>query len=335
MALKNVGKHLIQLVVAETDSKADFRSLYDFCKRMGSHGPEVNRRAIESFIKSGAFDRLEKNRRAMSLSLDGILKSVEKDRKNNVDGQLNLFDTMQSTQDIPQYHMQQCEEFSKDVLLQQEKEVSGLFLSGHPLDKYKDVIRSHASTQILRLMEENHEKIDGTPVSLVCIIVKVKYHTTKNNDMMSFCEVEDLSGSMEVVVFPKVLMAAGDLVQENSPVIITGRISCKEDDAPKILADKIISANHDKQAQTQGKDQGKNVRLYIRVPSKDSPQYQKAQSLFQIYEGTVPVFIRFTDSGQMLKAPQQMWTLNNKTLIHELKDLLGADNVALRESLEL
>ncbi len=330
LALKNVGRHLIELVVIEREKEGEFRSLYDFCKRMGSHGPEVNKRAIESFIKSGAFDRLEKNRRGMMLSLEGILKSVDNDRKNNVEGQLNLFDAMETSKDAPQYHMQACEEYPQEVLLQQEKEVSGLFLSGHPLDKYKEIIRQHSSTQIQRLLEEDAEKIDETKVSLVCIIVKVKYHTTKNNDMMAFCVVEDLSGHLELLVFPKVLMAAGDLVKENSPVLISGRISCKEEEEPKILAETIRDINGEKIVQNRYENDNKERKLFIRVPSLDSPQYQMAEELFCIYEGNVPVFIRFADSGEMKMAPQKLWTQNNKTLLYELQNLLGEDNVALR-----
>ncbi len=336
-ALKNVGRHLIELVVLERTQKGPYRSLYDFCKRMLAHGSEMNRRAIESFIKSGAFDHLEKNRKAMVLSLEGILKSVDKDRRNNLEGQLNLFDTMDSEQNRPQYHMPDCEEFPNEMLLQQEKEVSGLFLSGHPLDKYKENIRRQASTQIQKLLAEEAEKIDEMKVSLVCIIVKVKYHTTKNNDLMSFCEIEDLTGNMELLVFPKVLLAAGDLVKENSPVLVQGRVSGKEEEAPKILADSILpiecenteEGNSGKPKLTKPAEE-QDLRLYIRVPSKESKEFHMAENLFHIFEGDIPVFVRFSDSGKMVKTPPHMWTLNNKTLLLELQNLLGEENVALR-----
>ncbi len=330
LALKNVGRHLMELVVQERTHEGAFLSLYDFCKRMGQHGPEVNKRAIESFIKSGAFDRLEKNRRSMSLSLEGILKSVDNERKNNLEGQLNFFEGMEQEQNVPQYHMQACDEFPKEVLLQQEKEVSGLFLSGHPLDKYKDLIRTKTSAQIQQLLGDEEKNKDDTRVIIICILVKVKYHTTKNNDLMAFCDIEDLTGKMELIIFPKVLLAASDLVTENNAVLVKGRISNKEEEEPKILADSIEPINNHKIVQNRDENGQKEVRLYIRVPSKDSQQYQKAQSLIQLFEGNVPVYIRFCDSGQMVIAPQTMWTVNNATLLHELQELLGEENVAIR-----
>ena len=328
LALKNVGRNLIESVVAERKRSGPFLSLYDFCRRMGGSGGELNKRAIESFIKSGAFDGLEKNRRSMMLSLEGILKSVEGDRKKNLEGQLNLFETGGETQN--QYRMIDCEEYPQDTLLQQEKEVSGLFLSGHPLEKYREVIRQFGSVTIQQLLEDEPENLDNQKVALVGIIVKVKYHTTKSNDMMAFISVEDLTGSLEALIFPKALMDAGELVKENSPVILKGRVSVKEEEEPKILVDEVVSADTGKPAKYLEEGNEKEKKLYIRVPSRESREFKQAQNLFQIFEGNWPVYIRFNDTGQMVKAPSQMWTLNNQTLIQELKRALGEENVAVR-----
>lgn len=330
LALKNVGRHLIESVVAERRRGGAYGSLYDFCRRIGGSGAEVNKRAIESFIKSGAFDGLEKNRRAMMLSIEGILKSVENDRKKNLEGQLNLFDTGETQKELNQYRMPDCEEYPTDVLLQQEKEVSGLFLSGHPLEKYREVIRQFGSVNIQELLDDESGGLDNQKVALVCIIVKVKYHTTKSNDMMAFITVEDLTGSMEALIFPKALMDATDLVKENSPVILLGRVSVKEEEEPKILVDEVQSADAGRPGKVKQESEAPETRLYIKVPSKESHEFHLAENLFQIFEGNWPVYIRFEDTGQMVKAPSHMWTLNNQTLLRELRQVLGEENVAVR-----
>ncbi len=330
LALKNVGRHLIETVVQERRKGGAYRSLYDFCRRMGGSGGEVNKRAIESFIKSGAFDGLETNRRAMMLSIEGILKSVENDRKKNLEGQLNLFETGLAQQELNLYRMPDCEEYPTEALLQQEKEVSGLFLSGHPLEKYREVIRQFGSTNIQAILSDESGSLDNLKVALVCIVVKVKYHTTKSNDMMAFVTLEDLTGSMEALIFPKVLMDATDLVAENSTVILQGRVTVKEEEEPKLLVDEIRSADAGKAGKVKQESTAPETKLYIKVPSKESPQFHMAENLFEIFEGNWPVYIRFADTGQMVKAPSHMWTLNNQTMLRELKQALGEENVAVR-----
>ncbi len=333
LALKNVGRHLIETVVKDRTENGPYLSLYDFCRRLGGSGAEVNKRAIESFIKSGAFDSIEKNRRSMMLSIEGILKSVENDRKKNLAGQISLFESGEARKEAGVYRMPDCEEYTKDLLLQQEKEVSGLFLSGHPLENYREVIRQFGSTTIQKLLTDENEGLDNQKVILVCIIVNVKYHTTKSNDMMAFISIEDLTGSLEALIFPKVLMEANELVKENSPVILQGRISVKEEEEPKILVDAVLSADGGTAGKLRAETEAKatnETKLYIKVPSRESKEFHLAENLFQIFEGNWPVYIRFTDTGQMVKAPSNMWTLNNKTLLAELKRVLGEENVAVQ-----
>lgn len=326
-ALKNVGRHLIHSIVLNRKESGPFISLYNFCSRLS--GPELGRRAVESFIKSGAFDNLESNRHSMMRSLEGILKSVENDRKVNLAGQINLFETA----DVPQtdeYKMLDFEEYSKDTLLQQEKEVSGLYLSGHPLEKYRDVIDSVANSTIIDLVSDDNEHKDNQRVTIVCTFVKLKYHTTKSDDVMAFATVEDMTGSMEVLIFPGVLMEANAVVKENEVVIIQGRTSAREEEEPKILADEIRSIEDSSPEKIRVKKQGSREGLYIRVPSHESEEYRQAENLFSIFEGDWPVFIRFSDTNTMMRAPSSMWTIHNDTLIRELKSLLGEENVAIR-----
>lgn len=327
LALKNVGRNLIDTIVRNRENDGPFLSLYNFCLRMS--GTEINRRAVESFIKSGAFDNLEKNRRAMMLSVEGILKSVENNRRNNLDGQINLFEAA-SMPTIDEYKLVDCEEFPKDILLQQEKEVSGLYLSGHPLEKYRDIIENVGSTTIAEIVSEENQHRDNHRVTLACTIVKLKYHTTKSNDVMAFATVEDMTGSLEVLIFPAVMMEANAIVKENEVVIINGRTSVKEEEEPKLLADEVRSIEDASPQEIRVKKQDGREGLYIRVPSQESEEFRQAGNLLSIFEGDWPVFIRFDDTRKMARAPASMWTLNNATLIRELQSLLGEENVAVR-----
>ncbi len=331
LALKNVGRHLIESIVAERAANGPFASLYDFCCRIT--GTEINRRAVESLIKSGAFDRLENTRKSMILALEGILKSADGDRRNNIAGQMDLFGASGESAKNS-YQMPACEEYPKDILLQQEREISGLFLSGHPLEKYRDIIDRVSNCRIAELVAEESSAHDNMEVSLVCAIGKVKYYTTKSNDVMAFITIEDLTGTMEALVFPKVLMEANQAVKENAVVVMHGRISMKEEEEPKILAERVYSADDGPEkgmlAKVKAEKDATKSGLYLRVPSKDSEEYRRAENLLTIFEGDWPVYIRFVDTNQMVRAPQSLWAMNNATLIGEMKQLLGEANVAVR-----
>ena len=238
-AVKNVGRNLIERVVEERKEKP-YSSLYDFCKRM--HGTELNRRAVECLIKAGAFDSMGVNRHSLVEAVDGIIKSVESDSRRNLEGQLDLFSVMSGesqTADTDSYEIKPFPEYSHTELLQQEKEVSGLYLSGHPLDAYREQSARFASNSIKELTGEDAHKLDGNHVRIVCTIVKNRMMTTKSNTMMAFTSVEDLTGTMEVIVFPRVLDTFRDALKENAVVVIEGRLSVREDEPSKLMAESI------------------------------------------------------------------------------------------------
>lgn len=334
LALKNVGYNLIATIVREREASGPYQSLYNFCSRLT--GTEINKRAIESLIRAGAFDGLEKNRHTMIRSIEGILKSVEGSRRKNLEGQINLFEASAGSGISDEYRMVECEEYPKDLLLQQEKEVSGLYLSGHPLEQYREIINTISNCTIHTLLAEENRHRDNHPVTLVCTIAKIKFFTTKSNDVMAFTTVEDLTGSLEVIIFPKVLMEANAIVKDNAVVIVYGRTSVKEDEEPKVLADRVVSvldAQPEKRkllARTQSnKDR---AGLYLKIPSLQSNEYTQTEDLLHIFEGDWPVYIRFADTMKMTRTPTSMWALkNNTTLLLELKRILGEKNVATIE----
>ena len=333
-AVKNVGRNLIDRVVEERKERP-YTSLYDFCKRI--HGTELNRRAVESLIKAGAFDHMGYNRRSLVEAVEGILKSIETDTRRNLDGQLDLFSVMSGAGDEPQedsYEIRPLEEYRQSELLQQEKDVSGLYLSGHPLDAYRQRTAQIASHTIKALTGEDAHVTDGEKVRIVCAVVKNRMMTTKSNSMMAFTSVEDLTGTMEVIVFPRVLDTFRDALQENAVVVIDGRVSVREDEAAKLLADSIvpIDSYNPEKPQNGRPDPLKTAakKIFIRLPSRSCPQYAKVVNLLEIFDGDIPVILYLEDTGQKLAAPRRLYTSGHPLLFKELDRLLGTGNVATK-----
>ena len=334
-AVKNVGRNLIENAVTERKEKP-YTSLYDFCKRM--HGSELNRRSVESLIKAGAFDCFDSNRHSMVEAVEGILKSIETDSRRNLEGQLDLFSVMSGeVQQGPQedvYEIRPLAEYTPAELLQQEKEVSGLYLSGHPLDAYREKSARIGSHTIKDLTGEDAHVQDGEKVRIVCAVVKNRMMTTKSNSMMAFTSVEDLTGTMEVIVFPKVLDRFRDAIQENAVVVIDGRLSVREDEASKLLADSILPIDsYDPTRLDKGRpDPVKTAarRVFIRLPSRSCPQYDKVVNLLEIFDGDIPVILYLEDTKQKLAAPRRLYTSGHPLFFKELERLLGAENVATK-----
>ena len=333
-AVKNVGRNLIERVVEERKEKP-YSSLYDFCKRM--HGTELNRRAVECLIKAGAFDSMGVNRHSLVEAVDGIIKSVESDSRRNLEGQLDLFSVMSGesqTSDTDSYEIKPFPEYSHTELLQQEKEVSGLYLSGHPLDAYREQSARFASNSIKELTGEDAHKLDGNHVRIVCTIVKNRMMTTKSNTMMAFASVEDLTGTMEVIVFPRVLDTFRDALKENAVVVIEGRLSVREDEPSKLMAESIspIEGYDPKHPQTNRPNLMRDAaqRLYVRLPSRSCPEYAKVINLLEIFDGDMPVIFYLEDVKQKLAAPRRLYALGHPLLFQELKHLLGETNVATK-----
>ncbi len=333
-ATKNVGRNLIAAVVRERKEKP-FASLYDFCRRL--HGQELNRRAAESLVKCGAFDETGVSRKAMLENVDAIFKSVETDVGRNVEGQLDLFSQLSGESAGTageDFHIEDHGEFPLPELLKMEKEVSGLYLSGHPLDGYRQQIQKIGACRIADLMGEEARRYDGKHVNIVCAVIKSKFMTTRSNTMMAFTNVEDLSGTMEIIVFPKVLADCRSALQDNAVVVINGRVSVKEEENAKLVAEKITpieeySANG-AAAPRPAQDKPARKGMYLKVPSRSCPQFAKVENLLSIFEGPLPVYIYFEDQKQLTLAPRNLWSMEHELLTCELKRILGDGNVAFK-----
>ena len=337
-AVKSVGRDLIEAVIKERESRP-FRSLYDFCKRMRSN--MLNRRALENLIKAGAFDTLEPSRHGMMESVETVLRIVENDARQNLDGQLDLFSAMAGAEEAPQnddYQVPNLREYDSGELLKMEKEVSGLYLSGHPLDAYREKIEKISTCTIAQLQGENARDFDNQTVTLVCTVVKNKIMTTKSNTLMAFTTIEDLTGTMELLVFPRVLTSSRAYLQENAVVVTTGRASVKEDEGTRLIVESVLPVDGYDPSQSFGQNRSQRISaaagdtaaqsIWLLVPSRECAQMHKVENLLQnIFDGPTPVYFKFEDSGQRVRAPQSMWAMDHPLLRQELERILGADHV--------
>ena len=338
-AVKSVGRGLIDAVV-RLRAGEPYRGLYDFCKRL--RGNELNRRALENLIKAGAFDRLESSRRAMLESVEGILKSIETDARQNLEGQMDLFG-MLSGDAAPanEFRVPDMPEYSTSELLKMEKEVSGLYLSGHPLDAYRAQISQISTCTVAQLQGEDARQFDNQQVTLVCIVVKNKIMTTKSNTLMAFTTVEDLTGTMELLIFPRVLADCRAVLQENAVIVAHGRVSVKEEEAARLVVDGIQPIDSYDPAATFGRNRVQRVQrevsgegasgYFLTVPSRQCPEMRKVENLLcNIFDGgTAKVYFRFADTGQKMLA-RHMAVVDDPLLRAELTQILGADNVKVQ-----
>lgn len=337
-AVKNLGLAFISAIINERRMKP-FDSYYDFCRRMNGKG--LNARSLESLIKCGALDHLGCNRRQMLAVSKTILDDLEYDRRRGGGaGQISLFD-MSSSTGGDEIAIPALDEFPLIELLNMEKEMAGLYLSGHPIDEYAAFAESVNADRISDILNMDDGRYhDRSKVKLIAAVNRNKTQTTKNNKMMAFAEVEDRYGSCEVIVFPNVLEESRQLLYAGAVVEIDGTLSSKEDEEPRVLADKItalppaaelkLNMRQTTDMPIRPRKQPHEQKLYLKVPSLESREYRKAKNLLEIFPGNTPVIFYLSESRSQVLAPHSLWTGINPTMYGELQYQLGEDSVKLK-----
>lgn len=343
-AIRNLGKNFIEALVKERE-KSKFASFYDFCKRMNHSG--LNSRALESLIKCGALDNLGANRRQMLAVMKTVLDDLEYDRRKNVGGQMSFFEMGEIKADTP-IVIPQLEEFDLMELLYMEKEMAGMYLSGHPIDSYKDFAKAIKADSISDILNADKGSVykDGSSVRIVCIVTKNKSQITKSNQMMAFVNVEDRYGSAELIVFPKVLSQFSSALYVGSVVEVIGTLNFKEDEEPRIICDKItplppaeklvnyVLKNKATQAVNNSVSDNntlkKEQKLYLRVVDMQCEGYKKAKNMLELFPGNTKVVFYITSENKQLLAPKTLWVNINETMLSQLINYLGDENVVLK-----
>ncbi len=320
-AIKGVGRPVIDAIVREREAGGKFHDINNFLSRM-SAGNEVNKRAVENFIKAGAFDSLGGTRLQFMSVYGRIMDRIHDNSRNNMAGQMSLFD-LATEEDKSQFEIQlpNVGEYDKDMLLEFEKEVLGIYVSGHPLEEYAGIWKKNITNQTIDFYidEETGEPLvkDNAQVTIGGIIVDKKVKYTKNDKVMAFLTIEDLYGSVEVIVFPKTYEANAGRLNEDSKVFIKGHVSVEEDKDAKVIANRILM--FDEVPKT----------VWIQIP--DMATFEaKEQTILELISGSkgpdsVVVYIK--ETKQMKKYPTKYLVRANETFLNKLEGVFGKDNI--------
>ena len=325
-AIKNVGKGFIQKLTAERDANGDFLSFSDFVLRMT--GNDINKRAVEGMIMCGAFDSLKVKRSQLMRVFESVIDNEANMKKDTISGQLSLFDDDAPSETV----LPDVEEFDKKTLLKMEKQTIGMYLSGNPMEEYEDKIKSitpYRICDILNSVEKDSNGsfipvggglTDGQSIRLCAVISNRKNKTTRNNSQMAFIKLEDGTGTVEAIVFPKVLTQLSSVLQEESIIMADGKISIRDDEEPKFLLEKSVLLDSVNPPQ-----RGESV--YIRLPQRDNGCLAKFKEIAEAHHGNTPVCLYFEREKQKLIAPKEMYINPAGDTMSILKSTFGDDNV--------
>ncbi|MBE6881485.1 MAG: DNA polymerase III subunit alpha [Ruminococcaceae bacterium] len=351
LAVKNLGRGIIRDIITERKMNGKYKGFTDFCKR--AYGRELNKRTLESLIKCGALDSFSANRRQMLSGYEAILSSIDAEKKANVSGQMSLFGGFEEEFE-EEDNLPRVAEYSLRELLNMEKETTGLYLSGHPMNEYSGIIEKIGASKVLEIKQINTE--DGDKRIRLCgIVLSKKMKTTKSNDVMAFVTLEDTTGSLEALVFPRVLQEYGGIINVNEAVVVEARVSSREDEETKLVAERFLTVedaqripfmqtySYQRKTPAQQRTEAEpapevsqktsSSGLFIRVPSENSAEYKKAMDFLAVFEGLTPLYIHFAESKKTVKAPAKLWVDTNVDkgyVIRKLGQLIGEENVKMK-----
>ncbi len=329
-AIKNVGHGLIRSVTAKRDEGGPFKSLEDFLQRMGDG--ELNKRAVENFIKCGAMDCFGYHRSELLGVYDSMMDSVSSSRKKNLDGQMGLFAMLEEADVAASIPIPKLAEMSRGDLMAMEKETTGIYLSGHPMDDYRQYLKNTHVVPISSLRSEDNSYKDDAIVSVAGIVQSVKMKTTRNNSMMAYVVVEDDTASIEMLAFSSTLNQYGGYLKENSAVVVTGRLSIRDEKDPNIIINRArpISDYVEEAPQPEQKAEPKvyssDLTLWLKLPSEEDPRYQKVRAIVNMFPGEGMVKLFFADTRKMRGARASL----DSRMLDALKKLLNNENVVLK-----
>ena len=319
-AIKNIGRPVIDAIVKERTEHGKFNSLKDFIERTA--GLDVNKRAIEHFIKSGAFDSFGCTRKQLMSVYVQILDSIQNGKKGVMSGQMSLFDIVSEEEKAElEIKMPDVGEYDKELLLSFEKEVLGFYVSGHPMEEYEALWSKYitAKTTDFYLDEETHRTVveDGSRVTIGGMIMDKKIKYTKNDQIMAFLTVEDMVGSVEVIVFPKDYEKNSYKLTDENKVFIQGRVSVEEERDGKLISEKITAFDEIPR------------KVWLKFPNMDSYISQEKQLFDSIAQsdGNDTIVIYLEDSKQMKTLPPNRNIKADGEVLERLRGMLGENNV--------
>ena len=327
-AVRNVGRGLIRKMVSERESGGPFTGLEDFCRRLGD--TELNRRAVENLIRCGAMDCFGLRRSQLLAVYEPMMGWLSNQSRRNLSGQMGLFDTAGDKDTDMRFPVPELPELEPFELLSGEKQTTGLYISGHPMDRYRRDLRRTKAIPIRAVTGEDADCRDGDTVTVCGIVQSVVTKTTRNNSLMAYVTLEDDSASVEVLVFSSVLNRFESLLQEGGAVAIEGRVSLRDEKPTQLMANAVLPL------ESFVKMGGASVRalnrvascrkLYLKLPSEDSLEYQKTRAILNMFPGNVPAVLYFADTGLRRGTS----CVPEAVMLDELRSLLGENAVVER-----
>ena len=334
VAIKNIGRGFIQAVMRERE-QAPFTSLYDFCDRMA--GSDINKRAVENLIRSGAFDALGARRSQLIQVYESVMDAVADSRRQNLEGQMDFFSLADGgsggRKNVKEIPLPDIDEYTPEERMLMEKETTGLYLSGHPMDQYREAVRRLGAPTIGSILGDFAQEggptrfADDQRITICGIVTSSKTKTTRNNSLMAYVTVEDDTASIELLCFARVLESCGPYLKENQAVVVKGRLSVRDEKAPQILCDSAypLSAAGAPAAEGQTAKAPDQV-LYLKFPSLDHPSVRHMKLVFQMFPGNAAVKMVMADTRKVYGTHAGL----HDALLQEARETLGAENVVVK-----
>jgi len=332
-AIKGVGRGFTLEVLNERERGGPFASFPDFCSRM--FGQDCNKRVVENLIKCGAFDSLGVRRSQLMAVTEQVMDSIARSRKNTLEGQYDLFGGgEESIHFAPEIAYPDLPEYSRRERMRMEKELTGLYLSGHPMDDYREQVKLCHAVPIGALLSDftaeggSHTYRDGQKVTLAGNVVSMKTKTTRNNSLMAYVTLEDDTGSMELLLFTRVLETSGSYLKVGEIVVVEGKISVRDEKAPQLVCDSVrpLEESATPILSVSGVEVPTGERLYIKMPSAKDPRMRKVELTLNMFPGRQQVILYCVDTKRRLGRPAFL----HPALVEEMKELFGEGNVVVK-----
>ena len=327
VALKGVGRSFIANLLAEREKNGPFADFMDFCDRL--YDQDMNRRVVESLIKSGAFDTMNCRRSQLMQVYGQVLDGIAAARKRNLEGQLDLFGFGGGEEDsapLPALVLPDLPEYTPQELMSMEKETTGLYLSGHPMDQYRELAKQFGAVSIGSILSDfqredgPREYRDDQRVSIAGVIATYRTRTTRNNTLMAYVMLEDDTASMELLCFSRTLNESGSFIRENGAILATGKISVRDEKEPQLMVDSIRPLS-DLEASA-----GSGETLYLRLPSREDARLRKVRLALSFFPGNQQVVLYFEDCKKRVGSRCEI----HPALVKDLTERLGEENVVVK-----
>ena len=330
VAIKGIGRGLIARLTAEREENGLFADFQDFCRRMD--GTDLNKRAVDSLIRAGAFDSMGVRRSQLNAVYEKVMDGIASSNRANLEGQIDFFGLGAETPQQSAVVFPDIPEYSPGELMRMEKEMTGLYLSGHPMDAFRASARAAGAAPIGRIREDFAQEggptvfADDQQVTVAGVVTSSKTKTTKKNTLMAYVMLEDDTGSMELLCFAKCLENYGSYLREGSVITARGRLSVRDEKAPQLMCD-FAHPLGENAVQPAAAQPEKAKTLYLRLPSLQSPEMEHFRRVIYMFEGqSNPVKIRLSDTGKLIGTTCDL----KDSLVRELRERFGAENVVVK-----